>query len=78
MKYFKLLLKEIKDEDSFGYQEKDAVKRGTVAFSFKGKTDDTDYNLKEGDEVMFQHGTPLKIDGGEYQLVSLTSLICQK
>lgn len=80
MKYFKLLLKEIKEENQWGQTDKEAVKRGTVAFSFKGKTDDTDYDLKKGDEVMYQYeyGTTIKIDNEEYQLVSLTSLICQK
>lgn len=78
MTYFKLLLKEIKEENQWGQTDKDAVKRGTVAFSFKGKTDDTDYDLKKGDEVLYQYGTLCKIDGEDYQLVSLTSLICQK
>lgn len=78
MKYFKLLLKEIKEENMWGVPEKDAVKKGKVAFGFKGKTDDTEYDLKKGDEVLYQYGTSLKIDGEDYQLVSLTSLICQK
>ncbi len=78
MKYFKLLVKEVKQENDWGTTDKDAIKMGKVAFSFKGKTDDTDFDLKKGDEVMYQYGTLIKIDGEEYQLVSLTSLICQK
>lgn len=79
MIYFKLLIKEIKEENKWGEAgiPKDAVKHGSVAFSFKGKTDDTDYDLKKGDEVMYQYGTACNIDGEDYQLVSLTSLICQ-
>lgn len=78
MRYFKLLLKEIKEENKWGTLDKDAIKRGKVAFSFKGKTDDTEFDLKKGDEVYYQYGTATKLDGEEYVLVSLTSLICQK
>lgn len=79
MKIYKLLLKEIKQDEKWpGYEDKEAVKIGKVAFNFKGKTDDTDFDLKKGDEVYYQYGTPAKIDGEDYVLVSLTSLICQK
>jgi len=79
MKVFKLLLKEVKQESEWvGYEDKDAVKLGKVAFDFKGKTDDTDYDLKKGDELYYQYGTPAKIEGEDYILVSLTSLVCQK
>ncbi len=78
MRTFKLLLKEIKEEDMWGQPPKDAVKHGTVAFPFKGKTDDYDFDLKKGEEVYYQHGTPVKLDGQDYQLVSLTQLVCQK
>ncbi len=78
MKTFKLLLKEIKEENDWGYQDKDAVKRGKVAFPFKGKTDDYDFDLKKEDEVYYQYSTPCKLDGEDYILVSLTSLVCQK
>lgn len=79
MKIFKLLLKEIKPESEWpGYEDKDAVKLGKVAFPFKGKTDDTDFDLKKGDEVYYQYGTTVKLEGQDYILVSLTSLVCQK
>jgi co-chaperonin GroES (HSP10) len=78
MRTFKLLLKEIKDENKWGVQDKDAIKRGIVAFNFKGKTDDYDFDLKKGEEVYYQYGTQAKLDGEEYVLVSLTSLVCQK
>jgi co-chaperonin GroES (HSP10) len=78
MKTYKLLLKEIKEENKWGYQDKDEVKRGLVAFPFKGKTDDYDFDLKKGDEVYYQYGTACKLDGVDYQLVSLTQLVCQK
>lgn len=78
MRTFKLLLKEIKQENNWGYEDKDAIKLGTVAFPFKGKTDDYDFDLKKGDEVYYQYGTSCKLNGEEYVLVSLTSLVCQK
>ena len=78
MQTFKLMVREVKQEDAFGYVDKDAVKLGTVAFPFKGKTDDYDFNLKKGDKVYFQYGNPVKLDGEEYTLVSLTNLVCQK
>ena len=78
MIFFKLLLKEVKQESAWGLEDKDEIKKGLVAFAFKGKTDDTDFNLKKGDEVYYQHGTPMKFDGQEYILVSLTQLVCQK
>lgn len=78
MKTYKLLLKEVKQENKWGYEDKDEVKLGKVAFPFKGKTDDTEFDLKKGEEVYYQYGTPAKIEGEEYILVSLTSLVCQK
>jgi len=78
MKVFKLILKEIKEENKWGIEDKDAVKLGEVAFPFKGKTDDTEFDLKKGDQVYYQYGTNTKLDGEEYVLVSLTSLVCQK
>ena len=78
MKTFKLLLKEIKQENTWGYKDKDAIKLGLVAFPFKGKTDDYDFDLKKSDEVLYQYGTKVILDGEEYILVSLTSLVAQK
>ena len=78
MKLFKLLLKDVKQENDWGYADKDAIKLGEVAFPFKGKTDDTDFDLKKGDVVDYQHGTPVPKYGEDAELVSLTQLICQK
>lgn len=78
MRTFKLLLKEIKQENKWGYNDKEEVKLGKVAFSFKGKTDDYDFDLKKGDEVYYQYGNSCKLDGEDYVLVSLTQLVCQK
>lgn len=78
MRTFKLLLKEIPQENNWGYQDKDAIKLGKVAFPFKGKTDDTEFDFKKGDEVYYQYGTNAKLNGEDYILVSLTSLVCQK
>lgn len=74
---WKLLLKEIKQDNIWG-QPVDSVKLGKVAVNFKGKTDDTEFDLKKGDEVYYQNGALIKIEGEDYQLVSLTSLICPK
>ena len=78
MKAFKLILKEVKQEDKWGYSEKDAVKKGLVAFPFKGKLDDEEVEFKKDDEIYYQYGTPAKLDGEDYILVSLTSLVWQK
>lgn len=75
---WKLLLKEIKQENEWNYEDKEAIKLGEVAVSFKGKTDDTQYDLKKGDKVYYQHGSKVKIEDEEYILVSLTSLVCPK
>lgn len=78
MKTYKLILKAIEQENKWGISDKDEVKKGLVAFPFKGKTDDYDFDLKKGEEVYYQYGTPAKLDGEDYILVSLTSLVCQK
>ena len=78
MRSFKLLLKEIKQENAWGYQDKDEIKLGEVAFNFKGKLDDEVVELKKGDKVYFQYGTPAKLEGEDYILVSLNSLVWQK
>jgi len=71
---YKLLLKEVKQEPEWeGFEDKDVIKLGEVAFDFKGKTDDTEFDLKKGDKLYYQYGTPAKIEGEEYILVSLTS-----
>ncbi len=75
---WKLLLKEIIQKDEFGYEDKESVPCGIVAFDFKGKTDDTEFDLKKGEKVFYQHGTKIKLESKEYILVSLTSLICPK
>ena len=78
IKTYKLILKEVEQENAWGYQDKDAIKLGKVAFPFKGKTDDTEFDLKKGDEVYYQYGTNAKLDGEDYILVSLTSLVALK
>ena len=78
MKLYKLLLKEVKEENKWGYDDKEAIKVGKVAFPFKGKTDDTEFDFKKGDEVLYQYGTNVKLEGEDLVLVSLTSLVAQK
>ena len=78
MRSFKILLKEIKQENAWGYQDKDEVKCGEVAFDFKGKLDDEWIELKKGDKLYYQYGNPAKLEGEDYVLVSLNSLVWQK
>ena len=78
MKSYKLLLKEIKQENEWDYQDKDQVKLGEVAFDFKGKLDDEVIELKRGDKVYYQYGNSAKLEGEDYILVSLNSLVWQK
>lgn len=76
---YKLLLKEVvQDTEWEGSKDKDAVKLGKVAFAFKGKTDDYDFDFKKGDEVYYQYGNRAVLDGEEYILVSLTQLVSSK
>ena len=49
-----------------------------MAFPFKGKLDDEEVEFKKDDEIYYQYGTPAKLDGEDYILVSLTSLVWQK
>ena len=79
MKLFnsKILLIEIKPKRKEGeiiFEDKDEVKLGKVALNFKGEN----VELKKGDEVYYQYGTPAKIEGVEYVVISENSLICQK
>lgn len=78
MRAFKLLLKEIKQENQWGYEDKDAIKLGEVAFPFKGKIDDEKVEFKKGDKIYYQYGTNAKLDGEDYVLTSLTSVVWQK
>lgn len=78
MRSYKLLLREVKQESEWGYQDKDEVKLGEVAFDFKGKLDDEVIELKKGDQVYYQYGNPAKLEGEDYVLASLNSLVWQK
>lgn len=75
---YKLLLKKKENKNDFGYEDPLELKKGEVAFDFRGKTDDYEFNFKKGDEVLYENGRECRIDGKDYLLVSLTSLICQK
>lgn len=71
----KLLVKEIKQETEWvGYEDKEAAKLGTVSFDFKGE----DIEVKKGDKIYYQYGNTVKIDGGEYQLISERDILCLK
>ena len=77
MKYFKLVVKRIKKENKWGIEDTE-VRKGIAMHNFKGKTDDTEFDIKEGDIIDYQHGTPVPIYGEDCELVSLTQIICQK
>lgn len=76
IKVFKILLKELKEENKWGYEEKGGVKVGEVVFPFKGE----DFELKKGDIVYFQDDYPKKfiLDGKEHISTNPQNLICQK
>lgn len=79
MRCFKILLKEVKSPSSFGdYHDKDEVKLGEVAFPFKGTWEDEEISLKKGDKVYYQYGNAAKLDGEDYVIISLNSLVCIK
>ncbi len=79
MKVFKLLLKEVKPKEGIGgYVDKDAVKIGHLVFPFKGKIEDEEVSFKKGDEIAFQHGNKVTLDGEELQLVSINNIVWQK
>lgn len=78
MRIFKLLLKEIKTETEWDYEDKEAVKSGEVAYDFKGKVDEELIELKKGDIIYYQYGTKVKLDNEDLVLVSLSSIVCQK
>lgn len=78
MRAFKLILKEIKQEDKWGVENKDAVKLGEIAFDFKGKLDDEVVEFKKGEQIYYQYGNPATLDSEEYVLVNLSSLVWQK
>ena len=75
MTLYKLLLE---GETSGEFIDPLEFKKGKVAFPFKGKTDDYEFDFKKGDEVYYQHGTECRLDGKDYILLSLTQIVCQK
>ena len=79
MKCFKLLLKEVKPEEGIGgYVDKDAVKLGHVHIPIKGKIEDEEVSFKKGDEVAYQYGNKVTLEGEELMLVNLSNIIWQK
>ena len=74
----KIILKEVKEENQWGHADKDALKRGLIAFPFKGKIEDEMIEFKKSDEVFYQYGKDIKLDGVDYILVNASNLICQK
>ena len=78
---FKIVLKEIKEENKWGYDDKLQAQVGELVypFTFKGE-DDKLVELKKGDVVLFKDDYPKKfeIEGKEYISTNPNSLICQK
>lgn len=75
MRSYKLLLKEINQENEWDYQDKDQVKLGEVVFDFKGKLDDEEIELKKGHKLYYQYGNSAKLNGEDYILISTNSLV---
>lgn len=81
MQAFKIVLKEIKVENPFGYEPKDIAQEGELFFDFKFKAeDDTIVSLKKGDIVLFKDDYPKKFKIGDEELISTNpnNLICLK
>lgn len=74
----KMLVTPVKSDNKYGYEDKEEVKLGKLSFSFKGKADDEEVEFKKGDEIYYQYSSKIKLDGTEYDLVSLNNVICQK
>lgn len=74
----RLLLTAIEQEQPWEGLKDESVKLGKVAFPFTGKSDDQEVSLNEGDEVFYQYGTNVCINGDDFVLVRISDLICQK
>lgn len=81
METFKIVLKEIKEENKWGYESKELAQSGEVVARFKFKADDdTIITLSKGDIVLFKDDYPkrFKIDDVEYISTNPSNLICRK
>lgn len=76
IKAYKILLKEIKEENPWGYEATGQVKVGQVMYDFKSE----DVELKKNDIVYFQddYVKKLTLDGEQLLSTNPTNLICQK
>ena len=74
----KIILTPIEQENQWGYQDKESAKLGRVHFPFKGKVEDQTIEFKKGDEVYYQYGNEVTIEGTKLVLVNPSNLICQK
>lgn len=76
MKAFKIILKEIKSENIWNYEEVGKVRLGEVAFPYKNE----EIDLKKGDVVYFMDDYIKKfsIEGKEYISTNPTNLVIQK
>jgi len=75
---YKIIAKPISGVDEWGYEDKNAVKRGTVMYECEGEINDKIVSFKKGVEVLYQHGTPLTIDEEQCELVNFNQIVCQK
>lgn len=74
----KLLVIPIKEENSWGYEDKEEVKHGELAFDWKGEVAEEKIELKKGEILYYQYPYNVKLEGVEYNLVSPSNLICLK
>ena len=79
MKAFKILLKEIKQENKWGYTEKGIVRKGVVVLPYKNE----EIELKKGDIIYFQDDYVKEFNEPDIckdDIISTnpTNLVCQK
>lgn len=76
MKAFKILLKEIKEENIWGTNDKEEARKGEVVFDYKNE----EIELKKGAIVYYDHDyvKNISVEGKQYLSINPTNLVCQK
>lgn len=74
----RILLTEVKVENPWGVEDKEALKLGTVAFPCTGTIDEETVSFKKNDEIYYQYGSIVKIDNIEYTLIRASDIVCLK
>ena len=80
MQAFKIILKVDKVINDYGYEDKSAIRTGTVAFPVEFKHNETIMELNKGDVIYFQDefARELFIDGEEYLSTNPANLVIKK